>query len=141
MEVNTNQQFYHKLGYIFVEIPKFLKNESELETDQDYWLYLLKNLEYFHEIPVALSDKEEFIKFFKIAEVSNLSQKDMDAYQQSLKIQRDNYSTQKTAVDRAEAKGKRENAIEVALILKQKGISVDIIAESTKLTIKEIEAL
>ena len=32
LEVNTNTQFYDKLGYLFVELPKFRKSASELET-------------------------------------------------------------------------------------------------------------
>ena len=73
----------------------------------------------------------------------------MDAYQQSLKIQRDNYSALKTAEDRAEAKGhakghvegKHDNAIEMALEMKKDGEPVSKIIKYTKLTIEEIEAL
>jgi predicted transposase/invertase (TIGR01784 family) len=69
----------------------------------------------------------------------------MDAYQQSLKIQRDNYSALKTAEDRAEAKGrvegKHENAIEMALEMKKDGEPISKIIKYTKLTIEEIEAL
>ena len=35
MEVNTNEVFYDKLTYVYVEIPKFNKTEDELVTMYD----------------------------------------------------------------------------------------------------------
>lgn len=44
MEVDTHEVFYDKLTYIYVEIPKFDKTESELVTMYDKWMFVLKNL-------------------------------------------------------------------------------------------------
>lgn len=138
---SRNEQFYPKLRYLFVELPKFNKAEHDLETDQDYWLYILKNLKTLEEIPAFMTKKQEFVKLLEIAEVSNLSPEEMDEYQQNLKVLRDNYSTHKTAEERGETKGKEEKAIEVAIRLKQQGVSLDIIAKATDLTTEQIEAL
>lgn len=37
MEINKNEEFYPKVGYIFIEMPKFSKAEGELETELDEW--------------------------------------------------------------------------------------------------------
>lgn len=44
MEVDTHEVFYDKPTYIYVEIPKFDKKETELVTMYDKWMYVLKNL-------------------------------------------------------------------------------------------------
>ena len=56
MDVNTKEVFYDKLTYIYLEMPKFLKTEEELETIVDKWLYALKNLPRLLERPKALQD-------------------------------------------------------------------------------------
>ncbi|UCH95559.1 MAG: Rpn family recombination-promoting nuclease/putative transposase, partial [Candidatus Aminicenantes bacterium] len=51
------QVFYEKLTYVFIEMPRFTKKEHELETHFDKWLYFLKNLEDFENIPGILKEK------------------------------------------------------------------------------------
>ncbi len=97
------------------------------------------------DIPVSLKDDEIFNKLFKIAEVSNLTPAEMNAYQQSLKIKRDNYNHDqyilKQGLQQGDAKGKHKKAIEMALKLKHKNVPQVEIAELTGLTVEEIEAL
>lgn len=54
MEVDTHEVFYDKLTYIYVEIPKFDKKETELVTMYDKWMYVLKNLSKLMQRPAAL---------------------------------------------------------------------------------------
>jgi len=157
MEINTGTEFYTKLNYIFIEMPKFKKTEAELETDQDRWLFMLNNLYKFREIPLSLSNKKEFIRLLTIAKVGNLNSNDMNAYERSLKIQRDNYSVRQAAVKEGLAEGKIEGrvegkiegkiegrvekAVEIALEMKQENLSLDLIMKLTKLSKEEIESL
>ncbi|ACU04038.1 Rpn family recombination-promoting nuclease/putative transposase [Pedobacter heparinus] len=133
MDVHTHAEFYKKLGYIFIEMPKFKKVETELVTNEDGWLFSLRYMNTLKEIPLSLRDKEEFIKLFNIAEVSNLDPDEMKAYQASLKIARDNYSHDETI--------KREKAFEIAAELKKNEVSFEIIAAATGLTLNEIDEL
>nr|WP_262497148.1 Rpn family recombination-promoting nuclease/putative transposase [Pedobacter hartonius] len=82
----TAEIFYHKLNYKFLELPKFVKTEDELETDLDRWLYLLKHMSHLNEAPASL-DKYVFQKVFSIAEVSNLTKEEKEMYDSSLKAQ------------------------------------------------------
>ena len=65
----------------------------------------------------------------------------MNAYQQSLKIKRDDYNHDQHTLQHGEAKGERKKALEMALKLKHKGMPLIEITELTSLTIDEIEAL
>src|SRR5260221_8477970 len=62
---DTNEIFYNKLGYKFLELPKFVKTEAELETDLDRWFYLLKHMSHLDKVPTVLN-KRVFQKVFKI---------------------------------------------------------------------------
>ena len=54
METDTKEVFYDKLTLIYLEMPKFTKTESELETLFDKWLYAIRNLASLMERPRAL---------------------------------------------------------------------------------------
>ncbi|HWK59384.1 MAG TPA: PD-(D/E)XK nuclease family transposase [Parapedobacter sp.] len=62
---------YNKLGFKFLELPNFAKKESDLLTDTDKWVYLLKYMSTLNKIPVYLR-KPIFEKLFNIAEYSKL---------------------------------------------------------------------
>ncbi|MEZ4629635.1 MAG: Rpn family recombination-promoting nuclease/putative transposase [Deinococcales bacterium] len=47
---------YQKLHYIFIELPKFIKQEDELQTARDKWLYVLRHLALLQDRPLALQD-------------------------------------------------------------------------------------
>ncbi len=161
IEIHTNKEFFPKLSYIFIEMPKFKKTETELESELEEWLYILNNLKQFEQIPVSLREKEEYKKVFEIAEVGNLTPEEMNEYQQSLKIQRDNNATMRYAKKEARAEGLAEGkaeglaegkaeglaegehkkAVETAIVLKTKEIAIEVIAEATGLSVEEIQSL
>ena len=91
----SGKEFYKKLGYIFIEIPKFTKSEKELTTGVDKWLYLLKNLSRLQKIPVIL-DTRIFSKLFQIAKVSNLNKEEYMKYEKDLMASWDEYAIKKT---------------------------------------------
>lgn len=104
----TMNIFYDKLGFVFIEMPKFSKTETELVSELDNWLFLLKNLSKLDKIPTFLR-KPVFSKLFNIAEVSNLNQEEKMAYDTSLKEKWDYYNSldyvQKEGFDRGMEKG------------------------------------
>ncbi len=152
MDVNKKEVFYDKLTYIYLEMPKFNKSEDELVTMADKWLYALKNLPRLLERPTALQERI-FKKFFDVAEIGNLSKEEYAKYFESEKIYYDNDGAIRTAEakgraeglveGRAEglAEGERKNALEVAKRMKAKGMSATDIAELTRLSEEDINAL
>lgn len=167
MDRHTKEIFYDKLTFIYLEVQKFEKGENELDTPFDKWMYILKNLHKLQKRPRKLQEKI-FEKLFSEAEIAKLSPEEMNAYEQSLKIHRDNYSIKKTlerakeetrkaienavkakkdAVkaqeDAAKAKeaGKLEEKIEIAKILIKNGAPAELVEKSTGLTKEQIEKL
>jgi predicted transposase/invertase (TIGR01784 family) len=155
MDTVTKELFYDKLGYIFIEIPKFKKKITELETELDKWLFLLKNLSKLDKIPVILN-KRIFSKLFKIAETATLTKEEHTMYEASLKQKWDyqngiDYAV-KTAVEmavvetvekeqvKAEKKLQQEKR-HIAKSMKDDGFSFEAIAKYTSLSIAEIEKL
>lgn len=80
----TGKQFYNKLGFKFLELSNFVKEEHQLESYRDKWMYLLKHMHKMDKLPEFL-DKRVFQKIFHIAEVSKLTTEERMAYEASLK--------------------------------------------------------
>lgn len=132
IDKQTSEVFYHKLTFIYLEMPNFRKEEEELGSHFDKWMYVLKNLHRLQSRPSKLQENI-FEKLFNEAEIAKLTPEDMKAYEESLKTYRDNYSVIETAVNK--------KAIEIARKLKQRGVDIDIIVETTSLTKEQIEKL
>jgi len=133
----TNTIFYDKLRFVYLEMSKFKKTEEELETHFDKWLYLLKNLPSFQDVPSILQE-EIFKKLFNLAEIAKYSKQEQVAYQESLKYKRD----LKNSMDTYKKEGRWEEKTEIAEKLLKRGlIPIEIIAEDTGLSIEEIKKL
>ena len=84
----NGKTFYDKLTYIYLEMPNFKKQETALETRLDQWLFFIKHLEDFQDIPSIFKD-EVFNKAFEKAELANLRGVEVDRYEYSLKVFRE----------------------------------------------------
>ena len=140
MDINKNEVFYDKLTYIYLEMPKFNKTESELQTMTDKWLYALKNLPRLLNRPTALQERI-FKKFFDVAEIGNLSKEEYAKYFESEKIYYDNDGAIRTAEAKGKAEGRAEGRAEVARNLLSMGMSVEDIARATGMTEEEVASL
>ena len=127
-----NKLFYKKLHFVYLEMPHFVKEEHELSTRLDQWLYFIKHLEDFQQIPEIFKD-DIFKQAFEKAELATYSPEEYDDYEQSLKLYRD----LKSVIDTAFDSGK----LEVARNLKALGVDADIILTSTGLTRSELDNL
>lgn len=148
MEVDTKEVFYDKLTYVYVEIPKFDKTESELVTMYDKWMYVLKNLSRLMERPAALQERV-FTRLFEQAEISKFNPTELKLYEDSVNAYRDIVNAIKTAEKKKYAEGKEEGLaegrtewrIEIARKLREINMQTNEIAIITKLSIEEIEKL
>ena len=136
----TQEVFYDKLMFIYLEMPKFRKTEDELISQFDKWMYVLNNLHRLQDKPVRLQEKV-FEKLFSEAEIAKLNSEDMKAYEESLKVYRDNYSIIETAKNEGRLEGASKREVEIARELKRNGVAVDLIEKTTGLTKEQIEKL
>ena len=128
--------FYDKLTFKFIQMPLFTKGEDELESHFDKWIYLLKKLESFDEIPKIL-DEPIFERAFEVAELAKMTPQQYEQYQESLLT----YIEVKEVVKTAEADGEKKKALEIAKELKEDGFSSDKIMKYTGLSKDEIDEL
>lgn len=136
--------FYDKLKFIYIELPKFTKQEEELETQFDKWLYVFRHLSKLQDRPPKLQDRV-FQKLFEAAEIAKFSPEERNAYEDSLKYYRD----LKNVVDTSREEGVQEGIeigigkrnFEIAKKLKEKGMSKSEISELTGLNVTEINEL
>ncbi len=128
--------FYDKLKFVYVELPKFKKKESELKTHFDKWMYVFTHLSDLQDRPKKLQDRV-FKKLFEAAEIAKFSPAEREAYEESLKYYRDI----KNVVDTSKEEGKEERSSEIAREMKENGESVEKIIKYTGLSKQEIEKL
>ena len=140
MDVETKEVFYDKLTYVYVEIPKFNKKESELKTMYDKWMFVLKNLSRLMSRPAALQERI-FTRFFEQAEIAKLDPNELMQYEESLSAFRDISNAIKTAEKRKLAEGIEIGIKRVAENLLRSGMPIEQVAENTGLTIEEIRKL
>ncbi|MBO9573982.1 MAG: PD-(D/E)XK nuclease family transposase, partial [Chitinophagaceae bacterium] len=104
--------FYDRLTYYYVELPKFNKQEHELITREDKWLFVLVNLRALEKIPVSLAEDSIFEQFFMDAKKAHLTELELQAYYQSKKAEWDEFAANETAMNEGRIEGKIEAAAE-----------------------------
>jgi len=130
---DTYEVFNKNLNFIFIEMPKFRKEESELETFMDKWLYAIKNLGKLDDKPTALTEAI-FKRFFEVAEIAAFSKTERYDYEENLKNCNDWFSVMNTAkkdgLEEGEAigieKGRAEGRAEGEVIGLQKGEAIGL---------------
>lgn len=132
----NGRTFYDKLTYIYLEMPNFSKSEEELNSRLDKWLYFIKHLEDFQNIPTIFKD-DVFTKAFEKAELAKFDQTELDRYETSLKMYRD----LKGVIDTAFDEGEIEAKVEVVKSAKQMGLSMADIIKLTGLSEEEIKRI
>lgn len=160
VDLHSQQVFYDKLTFIYLEMPKFTKREDELQTMFDKWLFVLSNLSSLWERPRALQERV-FDRLFEAAEIARFTRTELSEYWDSLKNYRDWYSIVSTAenkgikigieqgieqgmeegLKKGREEGLKEGYITTARNMKQLGMAAEVIARATGLTEAEIEAL
>lgn len=136
--------FYDKLHFKFLQMPLFNKQEHELETHFDKWIYFLKHLEDFDHIPVILNEPI-FQKGFEIAEVSHLNSDQYDDYLKSILEYNEVTAVAETAFDNGKVagieQGQRIAKIQTAQKMLSAGLDIPLIVSMTDLSIDEIQSL
>ena len=164
MEVDTHEVFYDKLTYIYVEIPKFDKKETELVTMYDKWMYVLKNLSKLMQRPAALQERV-FTRLFEQAEIAKFNKQDQKLYEDSMNAYRDIVNAIRTAEKKkyaegeaeglakglvegrakglveGRAEGRAEGIVEVAKKMLDKGMAATLVAEMTGLPLDKVSNL
>src|SRR5574344_65664 len=113
LDKKTFKVFNDKLSFKYVEIAKFNKTEEELDTLDDKWLYVLKNLSRLDKRPAALKEKV-FTKLFEEAQIAKFTPTELKEYEDSLKAYRDIKNSIDTALEKGREEGMEKEKLATA---------------------------
>ena len=132
MDTKKNEVFYEKLTFMYLQMPNFNKQESELQNHFEKWLFVLRYLSKLQDRPRALQEKI-FEKLFTIAEIAKFKPEERLDYEESVKGYRDTKNSIETA--------KEEKAIDIAREMIGDKEPIEKIIKYTKLEKCYVEAL
>ena len=145
VDIESKKVMSETLNFIYIELTKFKKNNSEVANNLEKWLYILSNLSSLEDIPKEFREDKIIESVFDIAKYSNLSTSDRDNYDRNLKHYRDLVNSLDSAEKDGIKKGKIEAKLEIAknLLAQNIDINIDIniVSISTGLAMEEIEKL
>ncbi|MFH1961328.1 MAG: Rpn family recombination-promoting nuclease/putative transposase, partial [bacterium] len=76
-EKKTLIKYNDEIELIFIELPKFIKDENELTTITDKWIYFIKNAGKLEYTPKTLEKELEIKKAFGIANMAGMSREEL----------------------------------------------------------------
>lgn len=132
VDIQTGENLISDIEFNFIELPKFNKDQTELTTIIDQWVYFIKNAENLDVIPENVNDKG-LKSAYEDADKHNWTKEELEAYDYALMREQDDkgrwsFATRKTF----------EN---VAKKLLKLGLPVDDVANSTGLTVGQVKKL
>lgn len=147
LEDKTYEQHLFALSYVFIELSKFKKNEEELETFEDEWLYFLKSAEETKEPPSSLKDPF-VLEAFQTLEKFNWNESQYDAYIRSRLLMETEEASEEEKFLKGKAEGKAEGEARLkeekramAKALLREGVNLSIVARTSGLTEEELQNL
>ena len=134
----------YDIELVFVELPKFHKEMSELATLSDKWLYFLKSANKLDYVPEKMREVPEIEKAFEVANQAGLSREEFE----NLEARETYIADQKNAIKRAIQQGieqriqqdNQEAKIEIAKRLIE-FLDAETVSQNTGLTLEEVENL
>jgi predicted transposase/invertase (TIGR01784 family) len=150
VNLNDTEQQIKGLEFIFIELPKFRPQNRAERKLHELWLRFLTEIENTtEEIDPELFTDEDIEEAIKYAEVSAYSKAELDAYDDlivgivTVRSAISDYilKGKEEGIAEGRAEGIEEQNIKIACNLLKKGMSVYDIADTTGLTVAEIQSL
>ena len=149
----TLKQELRDFEFNFIELKKFNKQEDELESIIEKWIYFIKNASNLSMIPKSAEEIPELKEAYTQATMNTWSQEELDIYEYwQLRDAADRYSLEEK-YDKGKIAGKIEGKMEgriegeingitkVARNMKAVGVALEVIMQTTGLSREEIEGL
>ncbi len=123
-------QYSDDIELIFIELPKFDKEEEDLKEIADKWIYFIRHAGSLEYIPLSLESEEEIRRAFEIANTAGMDEEELDAQQR----RHDFIYLQKSSIEYALKRGKEEGVNEmqreaVIKLYKRAAMTPEAIAE------------
>lgn len=130
---------------IFIELPKFTKNENTLNTITDKWIFFIKNAGKLEYIPESLKSEEPIREAFEIANTAGMSEQELEEQwkrKEFIQIQKGAIEfAEKTGIEKGKKLGRKEGIKETAKKMLDIGVDIKLIIQVTGLSEVEIKSL
>jgi predicted transposase/invertase (TIGR01784 family) len=103
IERETKERYLSDMSWAFVELPKFNKQLNELKTEEDYWIFTMKEAGHLIEIPGDAP--EEVKKAYEILEKHKWTEPERIAYVKAEMTKMDEEAANRTAEEEGEKRG------------------------------------
>jgi predicted transposase/invertase (TIGR01784 family) len=140
-DINSGQQSLRHLEFHYIELSKFHKKITELETEMDKWLFFFKNADSLETIPQQFVGSKEFKEAFHVLEQSLWTPAEIKAYQKSLDVLNRDFRLQEGIFDEGLKKGAQQEKEAMVMKLLKKGIEISEIVDITELSFEYVEEL
>ena len=140
-EETTNLRYTdNNMELVFIELPKFTKELSQLETLVDKWIYFMKYANTLTQVPPTMDIVPEIHQAFDIANQVNLNPEELDAIERQEMYIYD----QQGVIIYAEKQARKEARQEVTLAIARQlldRLDDETISQTTGLSIEEVRNL
>ncbi len=132
LDTHTYENDLQDIAYVYVELPRFNKTETELKTLQDKWLYFFKNWNCTDHIPPSVKERE-IIEAYRSMEEFNWSPALKDAYIKANIAISEEHEGKRREYEKGKTEGLEEGRekerAKIAVQLIQKGFPADDVAD------------
>ncbi len=148
LDKDTYERDLQELAFVFVELNKFNKQEDELKTIEEKWLYFLKEIKSQTTLPASL-DHEELAQACHIAERIGWSEAELNAYEDAFIRATDDDNKLAYALEQGMAKGLEQGIAKgfeqgresMTINLLRAGVAITTIAQITGYSLEYLQNL
>jgi predicted transposase/invertase (TIGR01784 family) len=101
----SGREYSDDLELIFVELPKFIKQEAELSAMLDKWCYFLRHAKNLRAVPGILAQESSIAHAFVIANRASLSEEELELQERREMFIQDQRGAREKALDDGQAMG------------------------------------
>lgn len=136
IDTETGENLFKDFEFNLIELPKFNKKETELNSIIDKWIYFIKNAENLTILPENVTD-EGLRAAYQSAQMFTWTKLEIEEYDYAFMREGDD----RNRIAKAEKKAITKRESEIAKALLKNNISIEIIEITTGLSKEEIENL
>jgi predicted transposase/invertase (TIGR01784 family) len=140
-EESTNLEYFdNEIELVFVELPKFTKELSELETLTEKWIYFIKYARTITTVPEIIDSIPEIHRAFEIAKEANLTREELEDIEQREMFIYDQQGAILKAAEEGREEGRREEKLAIVRQLLDR-LDDQTISQITGLSFEEVRNL
>jgi predicted transposase/invertase (TIGR01784 family) len=132
LDAHTQEHKLKDLEFTFIELPKFDKTESQLQTLTEKWIYFIKNAVDLDLIPASVNDKG-LKTAYEEADRHTWTKEELEEYEYARMREADEITREMLVIE--------NRNFEIAKNLIDLGLDNTSISRATNLTIEQVESL